>query len=833
MATFDAVLVGSGINTLTAAALLARETAGASACSSASDRLGGAIRTEADYTLPGFTHEVLSSWHPLFTGSAAYAELGDELHRRGLEYVNTELPTATAFPDGSRDVPRHDRWRRTSPSSTASRPATAPPGSASSRSSWRTPTSRSASSAPSSGRRAGLGLGQRMLRRFGRRGLLEFAGHALSTCRDWTTATFRAPEGARPARAVGAAHRARPGERGLRVHDPGDRLRRPARRDAGPGRRRCPARRRARGNRPRRRRRAPDRTRRSPGSRSPADGRSGSSSPTARPSARRGPWSRASRRPSSTARSSARATCRRMSTPPRPGYRYGRAGMQIHLALDEPPRWKGPDADRLARTAIVHVTPGLDGVSRAVNEAERGLLPAEATIVAGQPCAVDPSRAPEGKWIVWIQLQELPAGRVKGDAAGELDVGDGTWTEELREAYADRIVARLGESIENLGSATLAPHGPLPRRPRGAEPATSSRATSTREAARSTRTCSGARSPPRPGTATTVEDLWHVGASTHPGPGLGAGSGYLVAKELTKPPLPRRLVAKLPRCPTSSRTPRSEARREALPLHYLHPECVLRRGRRGVRRGGVRRDRPLGVQAARGRRRERRALARRRALGVELHSHRPVVPPARDPGDGRPRRSRGARRGDLRVDPTPGGLRPGVRALPERTARRPRRGRGTRDRRRRPAAGGAAPPETRASGSASSRSIRRSATSAGFVTLARRRARAARRGGRRRRRDHGGHVQPRPRADRRPRTRRPAAHGPPRRRRARPSRCPACVPCPSPRAARRRSSPRSAQPAGTARSTSRSSRRPTRSGRSPADEAARRAHAAVAALRDA
>ena len=95
--------------------------------------------------------------------------------------------------------------------------------------------------------------------------------------------------------------------------------------------------------------------------------------------------------------------------------------MQIHLALDEPPRWNGAEAERLARCPIVHVTPGLDGVSRAVNEAERGLLPAEATIVCGQPVALDPSRAPDGKSIIWIQLQELPAGRVKGDAAGEID----------------------------------------------------------------------------------------------------------------------------------------------------------------------------------------------------------------------------------------------------------------------------------------------------------------------------------------------------------------------------------------------------------------------------
>ena len=123
------------------------------------------------------------------------------------------------------------------------------------------------------------------------------------------------------------------------------------------------------------------------------------------------------------------------------------------MALDEPPSWDGDE--RLGRTAIVHVTPGLDGVSRAVNEAERGLLPAEATIV-GRPAAAPSTRtrAPEGKSILWIQLQELPS-RPKGDAAGEIDVGDGTWTEELRERYADRIQARLARQIPNLESALL------------------------------------------------------------------------------------------------------------------------------------------------------------------------------------------------------------------------------------------------------------------------------------------------------------------------------------------------------------------------------------------
>jgi phytoene dehydrogenase-like protein len=224
-------------------------------------------------------------------------------------------------------------------------------------------------------------------------------------------------------------------------------------------------------------------------------------------------------------------------------YRYGRGEMQIHIALSERPDWYGDD--RLARTAIVHLTPGLDGVSRAVNEAERGLLPAEATIVCGQPCAVDPSRAPDGSWVLWIQLQELPAGTIKGDAAGELDVGDGAWTERLREAYADRIVARLGRHIRNLERATVA-------RVALAPPDIESLNVNLTGGDIYAGSCALDQNllfrplPQAPGHRTPVDGLWHIGASTHPGPGLGAGSGYLVYRELTKPPLPRRLLARVP-----------------------------------------------------------------------------------------------------------------------------------------------------------------------------------------------------------------------------------------------------------------------------------------------
>lgn len=97
--TYDVVFIGSGINSLVGAALLARAGKRVTILER-SDYLGGAIKT-AEITKPGFVHEVYASWHPLFVSSPAYQELAPELAARGVEYLNTELPTATALADGS------------------------------------------------------------------------------------------------------------------------------------------------------------------------------------------------------------------------------------------------------------------------------------------------------------------------------------------------------------------------------------------------------------------------------------------------------------------------------------------------------------------------------------------------------------------------------------------------------------------------------------------------------------------------------------------------------------------------------------------------------------
>jgi phytoene dehydrogenase-like protein len=529
MAEYDAVIVGSGVNSLACGALLAR--AGWRVCVlERNDWLGGAIHT-AELTEPGFHHDVFSAWHPLWVGGAAHAQLGVELAARGLEYLNTDFPTATAYPDGEAAFllrTADGNARELGPE-------------------WPGVLERFFPNADLAfgvlgtelWSASGLALGSKALRRFGRAGVAAFTAELLQTSRDWLETTFAserahgllAPwvlhtglgpdaaasgfmtqviavavqEGGMPIPRGGGARLADALVRLIRdnggVCETGKDVERVLVRQG-----------RAAGVR-------------LAGGETVAAERAVIANVT--PTQLYGRLLDESEVPRQVADGAKR-------------FRYGRAEMQIHFALSEPVRWEGDE--RLGQTAIVHLTPGLDGVSRAVNEAERGLLPAEATVVVGQPLSMDPSRAPAGKGLLWIQLQELPR-VVKGDAAGSIDVGDGVWNDELRERYADRIQARLAQHIPNLESSilqrvALGPHdlermnvNLLHGDPYG-----------------------GALSLDQnflwrpfaqaPGHATAVERLFHIGASTWPGPGLGAGSGTLVAQKLLEPPIAQRALAK-------------------------------------------------------------------------------------------------------------------------------------------------------------------------------------------------------------------------------------------------------------------------------------------------
>ncbi|MBI1203457.1 MAG: NAD(P)-binding protein [Rhodopseudomonas sp.] len=212
-------------------------------------------------------------------------------------------------------------------------------------------------------------------------------------------------------------------------------------------------------------------------------------------------------------------------------FRHGKGDMQIHYALSAPPRWTHDPRGELSKVALLHLTPGLDGVSRASNECERGLLPAVPTICVGQPTALDPSRAPDGKATLWLQLPEMPR-FIKGDAAGELAApGDGRWSEALREAYADRVEAILASQIDGFRDSIIARRVYSPADLEamnvnlvGGDPYGGYCGLDQFFIWRPFKSSVNHR--------THVPGLYHIGASTHPGPGLGGGSGYLLAQRL-------------------------------------------------------------------------------------------------------------------------------------------------------------------------------------------------------------------------------------------------------------------------------------------------------------
>ncbi len=209
-------------------------------------------------------------------------------------------------------------------------------------------------------------------------------------------------------------------------------------------------------------------------------------------------------------------------------YRYGKGDMQIHYALKSPPKWKSPGLDQVA---LIHLTPGLDGVSKAVNECERGMLPDVPTICVGQPHALDPSRCPEGAGIIWIQLPEAPR-HIKGDAAGKIAVpADGKWTEAVREAYADRVEAILKAHVdgfeENVVKRTAYSPADLEAMNMnlvGGDPYGGSCAIDQFFIWRPFADTVNHKTP--------ISGLYQIGASTHPGPGLGGGSGFALAERL-------------------------------------------------------------------------------------------------------------------------------------------------------------------------------------------------------------------------------------------------------------------------------------------------------------
>ena len=523
MADFDHIIVGSGINALVAAALLSGKGKRVLVLER-EDRFGGCMHT-AEITVPGFHHDVMAATFVLFLTSPAHAALGSDLARHGLEFCHTPHPTAVLRPDGASLVLTTDRavnikaFNALAPgdgdrhgADVGAIEADAPflfallGGEL-----WSWPTARL--------------LASQAWKR-GVRGLAAWMGEALRPTRAWlesscssdlvqalwapwalhTGLTTESAYGAQMGKVIafaleaagapvikGGAGRAANALKAL-IEENGGELRANADVDqilVSNGR--------ATGVRL-------------------SDGTEIAASHVICSVAPGQLYGRLLRDQQASKPAREADNLRR--------FRHGRGNFQLHYALDGPVRWK---TEGLEDVALIHLAESIDSVSKSSNEAERGMLPETPTICVGQPHRLDPTRCPEGKSILWLQIPDAPR-TLKGDAAGEIAT-DGKWTEAVREAFADRIEAILASHIEGFSDAVLARKAYSPADLEsmninlvGGDPYGGSCAL---DQFFIWRPFSDSRNH-----ATAVENLHQIGASTHPGPGLGGGSGLLLARRL-------------------------------------------------------------------------------------------------------------------------------------------------------------------------------------------------------------------------------------------------------------------------------------------------------------
>ncbi|MHB1570405.1 MAG: phytoene desaturase family protein [Solirubrobacteraceae bacterium] len=520
--TFDVVVVGSGHNGLVAAAYLARSGLSV-AVLERNPVAGGAVASE-ELTEPGFVHDTFSSWHPLFKLSGAWAELGPELQARGLEYCETPAATtANVLESGAVTFAYRDAEQTANGLDPRDRAT------------YLSEMERFGSLIGHVGPLLGTELysgaaaagALKLTRSLRIRRGLEFASELASSARAWFETRYAShevgdlyapwslhtgisPDGAGSAFQVlaiagslhavglpvvsgGAAAFVRALER--LISDHGGQVRTGAdveRIEISGGR--------------------------ATGVVLAGGDRVGAQRAVIANTTPTQLYGRLL--PEDAVPPEALVQGRR--------FRYSpRAGMQIHASLSAPLRWRD---ERLNEVPIVHLSGGERDVSLACAQAAAGLLPASPTVVVGQPATVDPSRAPEGAGVLWIQLQQVPYAPA-GDAAGQIDVGDGSWTPELEQAFTERVLAKLERHVENWPQArgTVKALSPVELERRNCNLVRGDIYAGDCELGQSYAwrplPSFGAHRTPVPG-------LYQCGASTYPGPGLNAASGRIVAQSI-------------------------------------------------------------------------------------------------------------------------------------------------------------------------------------------------------------------------------------------------------------------------------------------------------------
>ena len=87
-------------------------------------------------------------------------------------------------------------------------------------------------------------------------------------------------------------------------------------------------------------------------------------------------------------------------------YRYGPGAAKVDFALDGPVPWQHPD---VALSPTVHLGGTRAEVQASENTVARGAITSRPYVLAVQPSVLDPTRAPDGKQVLWAYMH-VPAG---------------------------------------------------------------------------------------------------------------------------------------------------------------------------------------------------------------------------------------------------------------------------------------------------------------------------------------------------------------------------------------------------------------------------------------
>ena len=207
-------------------------------------------------------------------------------------------------------------------------------------------------------------------------------------------------------------------------------------------------------------------------------------------------------------------------------FQHAPGTMMIHLAMDGLPNWPAPELNDFA---YVHLAPSMDQMARTYAQAKAGLLPDEPVVVCGQPSVVDPSRAPAGKHVLWLQVRMVP-GQIKGDAAGKIKATD--W-DKAAKPFAKRALDILERYAPGTGAKILGRHIVTPDMLQADNP----NLIGGDQICGSHHLHQHFMNRPARGFAdgtTPIRNLYHTGAAVWPGAGTGAGPGTLLAKKLCR-----------------------------------------------------------------------------------------------------------------------------------------------------------------------------------------------------------------------------------------------------------------------------------------------------------